>query len=119
MRRGVDEPPCGPVEDAFELLDLAALNIGERRLDPPGGVRLLVLNSVDEIPLSGREPFCDVVECAAPVGRVRLQLGRCGGRRFLRRLRQVIAQLGHGRPLLLVGGLQPPCVVVEPSFERS
>ena len=61
MACGVDELARGAVEDAFELLDLAALDIRERRLDPARRLGLLVLDPANEVALSCAQPLGDLV----------------------------------------------------------
>jgi hypothetical protein len=57
MGRGIDELSGGSAEDAFELFDLAALDVRERRLDPARRLGLLVLDSANEIALTRAQPL--------------------------------------------------------------
>jgi hypothetical protein len=66
--RRVDESSRGALEDAFELLDLAALDIRERRVDPARNVRLLALDPAHEVPLPHGQPLGDLVERSAALG---------------------------------------------------
>ena len=98
MGRGVDELPGGAVEDAFELLDLATLDVRERRLDPARRLGLLALDPANEVALSRAQPLGDLVQRAATLRRVRLELCGGGRRSLLRRLGPGPRGAGPRRP---------------------
>ena len=118
MRRGVDEPSRGAVENAFQLLHLAALDICERRLDPARRVGLLALDPAHEVALPCAQPLGDLMQRAPPLRRMRLELPRGRGCGFLGGPAEVITQPGDRRPLLLVRRLQAIRIAVEPRLQR-
>src|SRR5262249_9830039 len=68
--------------------------------------------------LPGSHPVGDLVERAAPLGRMRLELGLGDRSRLGDRPRELLAQPDDARPLLLVDALEPLGVVLEPGLQR-
>jgi hypothetical protein len=89
--RGIGEPAGRTFEDSFQLLDLAALDVGERGLDPACRLCLLALDALADVPLTHSEALPDLVQRAPALDRMRLELGvgrRCS---LLGRPRQLLA----------------------------
>src|SRR5512133_471020 len=118
LRGGVHETSSSTVEDALELLDLPPLDLAERALDPPRRVSLLTLDPAHEVALPGGHPVGDLMECPAPFGGVRLELGLGGRGRLGGGPRQVLPQPADRGPLLLVDSLQAVRVALETRLER-
>ena len=106
--------PGGSVEHALELLDLAALDVGEGALDPARSLRLLTLDPADEVVFPRGQPLLDLVQRAPALDGVRLQLSGRRGDCFFRRAPEIFAQPRDRGPLLLVGVPEAVCVALEP-----
>ena len=52
MLRRLGKPVCGPIDDPGQLIDLPPLDVGEARLDPANGVRLLGGDALAELALA-------------------------------------------------------------------
>src|SRR5215204_6930192 len=116
--RRIDEARGRPIEDSLQLLHLSPFDVEERRLDPPTRVRLLALDPAQKIALTCRHAIGDLVECAAAIGRVALELrlGSCGHVRS--RARHIFPESRDGSLLLFVDRLQAIDVSLEASLER-
>jgi hypothetical protein len=82
------------IDGALQLVDLPALDVGKRALDALDGLRLLPLDLFVQIALAAAESVAHLVQGAAPLGRVALELRARAGDGLL------------GRPLEL--GAEPP-----------
>ncbi len=82
----------GAFDLAVELLDLAAGDVLEARLDPLGRVVLLALDLLGELAFSAREPLLELVQRAPSFGRVDVELVRREGERLGERALDVGAE---------------------------
>src|ERR1041385_8944883 len=73
LLEGVGEAARGSLDDPLQLVDLAPFDLGQPRLDPLGRIRLLGADALPQLALA--QPLCDLVQRAAPVAFVLLQLG--------------------------------------------
>src|ERR1043166_1918895 len=75
LLEGVGEAARGSLDDPLQLVDLAPFDLGQPRLDPLGRIRLLGADALPQLALALPQPLCDLVQRAAPVALVLLQLG--------------------------------------------
>src|SRR6266508_3492743 len=106
-RRSVGIAGRRTLEDAVELLDLAALDFCESRLDPADCVRLLPFDQLGELTLAAPDPLVELVEGPPPLGREGLELRAAGLDGVLRRAVELVAQPDETCPLLLALRFQP------------
>jgi hypothetical protein len=118
VRGDVHEPTGRSVQHTLELLHLPSLDLGERALDPTGGIGLLAFDATHEIALASREPLGDLMECPTALRRMRFQLGRGARSRFGRRASELLSKPRESGTLLLVGRLQSIGIRVEARLER-
>ena len=90
-------------DDALQLLDLAALDVREGRLDPARRLGLAALDLLRERLLAAPQPVGDLLDHTAPLARVRLELLERLGDGRLRRALELLPQ-AQDRGALLVGG---------------
>src|SRR5439155_21822750 len=94
-------------EDSLELIDLAALDVRETGLDAPNRLGLLAVDQLRQLPLATTDPFVELVECTAPFGRIRLELGVPRFDRLLGCPGEIVTEPDEPRPLLLALRLEP------------
>src|SRR5260221_584320 len=82
-----------PLDDPLQLVELAALDLAEPRLDAAQSLGLLALDLLLEAALARPEALADLVEGTAALGRVRLELRARLLDRLLRELLEVGLQL--------------------------
>jgi hypothetical protein len=86
------------------VLDLAALDVRERGLDPPRRLGLAALDLLGERLLALPQPVGDLLDHAPPLARVRLELLERLGDRGLGGALELLAQAHHGGALLVRSG---------------
>ena len=91
-------------DHALELLDLPALDVCERRLDPACRLALAPLDLLGQRLLAPPQPLGDLLDHAAALARVRFELLERLGDGRLRGPLELLPQPQHGRALLLGGG---------------
>ena len=75
LRRGVGKAAGCAFEDTLQLLDLPALDVGERGLDPARRLCLLALDALADVALARAQSLPDLVQGAPALERVGLELG--------------------------------------------
>src|SRR5262249_33640240 len=65
LRRRLREPRCLPRHDALELLDLPALDVGERRAEAPRRLGLLPVDLLLQLLLAALQALGELLELAA------------------------------------------------------
>ena len=74
LRDGFGETAGGSFDHSLELVELAPLDVREAGLDPLDRLGLLGRDALAELTLALAEPVGDLVQRAAPVALVRLEL---------------------------------------------
>ena len=87
--------------DALEPLGLAPLELDQRQLEPRAGVGLRLLDALGDRRLPRPQPLGDLLDRAAPLDRVRLELVERLGHRRGRCALELLAEPHDGPPLLV------------------
>ena len=90
------------LERALQPFDLAALDVGEARLDPRRRLRLLAVDPLQELPLAGAEPVGDLLQRLAALRADVLEVRGRGVDRLLRGALRLVAE-AEDRRLVLAG----------------
>ena len=103
--------------DPLEPLGLAPLELDQRQLEPGPGVGLGLLDPVGDRRLPGPQPLGDLLDRAAPLDRVRLELVEGLGDRGRRGPLELLAQPDHGLALLVARRAELGRLALDPRLD--